>query len=173
MKRFSSHKGISGLSPHNILYSIYYRKAVKRMRYVIFVWRGSVSTESLASLTRMVSSVSSLRFLRHFRVPINPLKGHIMGRLLSACGTEQDITQEMVLYQRVSRPFLHRFSTDRVDCMKPLCHAGTQKKRPAVRFNGWSGRQQVTFLSLLSQATHDVFHSRALPLNLDGKITIA
>ena len=127
MKRFSSHKGISGLSPHNILYSIYYRKAVKRMRYVIFVWRGSVRTESLASLTRMVSSPPSARFLRHFRVPFNPLKGHIMGRLLSACGTEQDITQEMVLYQRVSRPFLHRFPTDRVDCMKPLCHAGTQK----------------------------------------------
>jgi len=37
MKPFSSHKGISGLSPHNILYSIYYRKAVKRRRYVLSV----------------------------------------------------------------------------------------------------------------------------------------
>lgn len=32
----SSLKGISGLSPHNIYTTIYYRKAVKRNRYVIF-----------------------------------------------------------------------------------------------------------------------------------------
>ena len=37
MKPVSSYKGISGLSPHNILYSIYYRKAVKRRRYVLSV----------------------------------------------------------------------------------------------------------------------------------------
>lgn len=48
-----------------------------------------------------------------------------------------------------------------------------KKKQPAVRFDGWSGRRQVTFLSLLSQATHDVFHSRAFPPNLDDKITIS
>lgn len=37
MKPISSYKGISGLSPHNIYTTIYYRKAVKRRRYVIFV----------------------------------------------------------------------------------------------------------------------------------------
>ena len=125
----SSLKDISGLSPHNIYTTIYYRKAVERNRYVIFfvawlrrygAFRFTDPYGIAASLCVFVSPfVSANQSLE------GPYHGSPVVGLLDSAG---HYSRNGIIPTSLPSFLSHRFPTDRVGLYETLCLAGAQKK---------------------------------------------
>lgn len=122
-------KDISGLSPHNIYITIYYRKAVKRNRYVIFfvAWPRQYGAFRFTDPYGIASLPSA--FVSPFVSANQSLEGPYHGSpvvgLLDSAG---HYSRNGIIPTSLPSFYITGSRPAELDCIKLLCLAGVQKK---------------------------------------------
>lgn len=138
-------KDISGLSPHNIYTTIYYRKAVKRNRYVIFsvAWPRRYGASRFTDPYGITASLCV--FVSPFVSANQSLEGPYHGSpVVGLWDSAGHYSRNGIIPTSLPSFCITGSRPAELDCMKLLCLAGVQKKQPAL-FGCWYRISQTEF----------------------------